>query len=180
ERIVERDQLLRLTSAEHRRLVERNVPRVSTTPRRRALACMVDEDAAHDPRGDGEEMGAVAPVVLPDAGKPQVRLVCELGGLERVPRSLVAQVRARDAPQLAVDHRHQLVERPRVAVAEALEEDRDLVRRGGVTVVHGTASRVPLARRALLVSIGAVAAYARRNSLQSWWPRGESNTRHAV
>ena len=54
---------------------------------------MVDEDAAHDPRGDGKEMGAVAPVVLPDAGKPQVRLVCELGGLERVPRSLVAQVR---------------------------------------------------------------------------------------
>jgi len=114
---------------------------------------MVDEDAAHHPRGNGEEMGAVAPIVLPDAGQTEIRLVRELGGLERMPRTLMAEMRARQAPQLGMNHRHQLVERLRVAITDTLEEPRDLVRGARLVVARDAVVRFSLARRAVLASL---------------------------
>jgi hypothetical protein len=92
---------------------------------------VVDEDAAHDLRGDGVEVRAALPpglrAVLP--GEPQVRLVDERRRLERVARPLAAHLPARDAAQLGVDERGQPVERRGVAPAPVREQLRDLLRR---------------------------------------------------
>src|ERR1041385_9245254 len=134
---VERHQVIGPIDTDRFGLVERYVRMASPALPRRALARMIDEYAPHGSGGDCEEVGAVPPIVPHGPSEPQVDLVRELGGLERVPWPLAAQVRAGDTPQLGVNHGHQPLASVPVAVAQALEEQGHLVRGFGVAGAHG-------------------------------------------
>jgi hypothetical protein len=90
----------------------------------------VDEDAAHALRAEREEVRAVLPGDLPDLHEPQVRLVDEGGGLECVPGRLTPHPGVGERAELAVDERHQPLERDVVAVAPREEQSGEVGRRG--------------------------------------------------
>jgi hypothetical protein len=89
----------------------------------------VDEDAAHALRAEREEVRAVLPGDLPDLHEPQVRLVDEGGGLECVPGRLTPHPGVGERAELAVDERHQPLERDVVAVAPREEQSGEIGRR---------------------------------------------------
>src|SRR6202043_2609587 len=68
-----------------------------------AFPRMVDEDLPHHPGRDAEEVRAVFPahVWLPD--QPQIGLMNEGGGLQRVIPSFAPHVRARSTTELSMD-----------------------------------------------------------------------------
>jgi hypothetical protein len=78
---------------------------------------VVDEDAAHDLRGDGEELRAVLPGDVLPVNQPQVSLVDERRGLQGLGVALVLEVRGGQPPQLVVDQFEQL--RGRLPIARA-------------------------------------------------------------
>ena len=94
-----------------------NVTRWSAPPRFWLFARPgeIDEHAAHQPGGHREEVRAILPLDPPDINQPEVDLVDERGGLEHVVRTLAGHVPLRDASQLAVDEREQLLDGPVVA-----------------------------------------------------------------
>ena len=57
------------------------------------LARVVDQDAPHHLRGDAEEVRATLPGDAILAGEPEVRLVDQGGGLQRVVRPFAAKIR---------------------------------------------------------------------------------------
>jgi hypothetical protein len=73
------------------------------------LAGVIDQNATHHLRRDPEEMRAVFPVDTALRDQPKVRLVHDVGRLERVARALLAQVRRRELPEFAVHDHHQLL-----------------------------------------------------------------------
>src|SRR5947208_691581 len=76
----------------------------------------LDEDAPHGLGGRGEEVGSPVPGpvrVGPD--QPQVRLVDQRGGLERLPSGLVRQVPSSQPAQFGVDQREEVTARLPVA-----------------------------------------------------------------
>jgi hypothetical protein len=67
---------------------------------------LVNEDAAHRLGRGGEEVPAPVPVARLDAAdQPEIGLVNQGGGLERLARLLLRQARRREFPQLVVDQR---------------------------------------------------------------------------
>jgi hypothetical protein len=46
------------------------------------MASMIHQDAAHQARGDGEEMGAVSPLHPPLVHEAEVRLIHQCGALQ--------------------------------------------------------------------------------------------------
>ena len=89
---------------------------------------MIDEDAAHDGGRDGEEVRAVAPLHAPLIDEPQVALVHERGGLERVLASLAAHGALGVPAQLLVDRGDEPVRRGLVAASPGEEEPGDVRR----------------------------------------------------
>lgn len=71
---------------------------------------MVDEDLAHGPGGDGDEMGAALPG---DAGVDQLEegLVDQGGGLQSMAGILAAHVFIRQLPQVVVHQWHEFIQR---------------------------------------------------------------------
>lgn len=67
----------------------------------------LDEDLPHRPRGDAEEVRAALERQVRALEEPEVRLVHEGRGLERVPGPLEPRVPARDAPEVGIDERHE-------------------------------------------------------------------------
>src|SRR5262249_16452396 len=61
----------------------------------------LDEDSPHGLRRGREEVAAAVELLVPD--EPQVRLVDECRGLERLPRLLPRQAQRGELPQLVVD-----------------------------------------------------------------------------
>ena len=57
-------------------------------------AGLLDQDAAHGLGGGGKEMAPAVPVSLRRADQPQVRLVDEGSGLQRLPRLFLGQLLA--------------------------------------------------------------------------------------
>src|SRR5262249_23757106 len=82
-----------------------------------ARSGMIDEHAAHEACGNGDEVRAILPGQAPGVDQPDERLVDERGGLQRMAAALAAHVRAGEAPQLTVDQRQQALERVLVAAA---------------------------------------------------------------
>jgi hypothetical protein len=71
-------------------------------------AGILHEDLPHG-LGGGEEVAAAVPVLrLPGVHQPQVCLMHQGGGLERLPRLLLGQPLRRQLPQLVVDQRQEL------------------------------------------------------------------------
>ena len=90
-----------------------------------ALARVVDEDPPHDPRGDGEEVPPVAPLYAADAGQPQVGLVYQAGGVERVPGAFSGEAPAGQVAEVIVDPGHQPPEGVGIAAAHGPQQLRD-------------------------------------------------------
>src|SRR5215207_6612199 len=126
ERLVQRDQLGRTLLADDGHLRERHLHGPAAALGAVTVARVVEQDASHDLRGDGEEVRAVLPVHALLVDEPEVRLVDERRRLERVPRVLAPHEVARDAVQLSLDEREEAFERRPVAVAPCDEQPRDL------------------------------------------------------
>ena len=69
---------------------------------------MIHEHLAHDAGGDREELRAAVPVEVGRARQPQIGLVDQAAGLERMAAALPPHVAAGLAPQLAVQDREEL------------------------------------------------------------------------
>ena len=94
---------------------------------RRAL---LDEDAAHGLGRRGEEVAAAVPA--PGrlvADQPEVGLVDQGRGLERLARLLLRQPLGGELAQLVVDQRQELLGRLRVALLDGREDACDVVHR---------------------------------------------------
>jgi hypothetical protein len=89
--------------------------------RRLILACVVNQYAAHQVRGDPEEVGAVLPLDVVLVDQAQEDFVDEGGGLQRVVVPLAPDVIAGQPPQFFVNQRHQLVEGTPLPVAPPLQ-----------------------------------------------------------
>src|SRR5262245_59153913 len=91
------------------------------------MAGVVDEDAADQVGGKGEELGAARPVESGMAVEPQIGLMDDGGGLQGMPSPLAAQLLGGDAPQLVVDQRQNLLRGLLIAAAPALQQASDLL-----------------------------------------------------
>jgi len=98
---------------------------------------IVQENPAHQPRGDREKVRAVAPVDAPLIDELHIRLVDERGGLKHVIAPLAREMPRRDDAQLVVDERHQPVERLAVASLPLLQQLGNLRRRRGGFGISG-------------------------------------------
>ena len=85
---------------------------------------MIDQDAAHRPRRGAEEVRPVLPRRLV-VRQSQVRLVDEVGRVNRVTAALAAQVTAREPFQLGVDQGGKAGLDVPPAVAQRFEENGD-------------------------------------------------------
>jgi hypothetical protein len=83
-------------------------------------AGMIDEDAAHGPRCDGHEVGAVLEGNV-GVDQPDVGFVDERAGLECVVGALGLQGPPRQTGELAVDDGQQPIERVAVTAAPRLQ-----------------------------------------------------------
>jgi len=80
-------------------------PREQSTFAGAPLARMVDQDLPHRSRGYAEKVRAVLPSHSPLIHQPEVRLVDERGGLERVIRSLPTHIGGSDPAQFRLNGR---------------------------------------------------------------------------
>ena len=127
KRLVEGDQVNLLSARHAHRLVERESDFRPAALLRPLHPRVVDEDAAHQVGGDGEEVGAALPRHVLRVHQPEVRLVDERRGLERVTGALAPEVARRLEAQLLVDERDEPVERLPVTAPPLLKELRHAV-----------------------------------------------------
>ena len=81
----------------------------------------LDEDAAHGLGGGGEEVSAAVPMLrFLHVHQPQVRLVDQRGGLERLAGLFLGQLLAGELPQFVVDQRQELRRRRAGRLARSL------------------------------------------------------------
>jgi hypothetical protein len=90
---------------------------------------VIDQDAAHDVRGDTKEMRSILPVDLPLIDEPDEDLVHQGRRLQGVVSPFAPKLAGRDAPELRIDEWQQLVERSPVAATPIAEQCRDIARR---------------------------------------------------
>lgn len=88
-------------------------------------AGVVDQDAAHHLRGDGQEVRFVGECGGVASEQAHVGLVDQRRRLQRVSRILALQPAYGDAMQLAVDERDQFLGCRLVSVAQAVQQNRD-------------------------------------------------------
>ena len=95
-------------------------------------AGILDQDAAHGLGGGGEEVPAAVPApILRRADEPEVRLVDQGGGLERLAGPLPGQPMRGQPAELVVDQRQELIGRSGVALLDGREDAGDVVHRRG-------------------------------------------------
>ena len=90
---------------------------------------VIDQDAAHDVRGDTEEMRSVLPVHPPLIDEADERLVDKGGRLQSVVGALAPKLTGGNASELRIDEGQQPVERSPVAATPIAEQRRDVARR---------------------------------------------------
>ena len=93
-------------------------------------AGMVDEDLAHELRGDAEEMDAALPGGLALVDEAHVGFMDEGSGLQGVVATFAAEVALGQTAEFLVDERRELIERRLVALLPVNEELSDFFRRG--------------------------------------------------
>jgi hypothetical protein len=105
----------------------------------------IDENPAHAPRGDAEEVASVLPLDLRLVDQAQVGLVDERGHLQRLIAALAPHVGSGNLAKLAVDGGEQAVARIGVALAPRLEHLRDVGRFARIThePCPGSARTIP-------------------------------------
>src|SRR5436305_10152784 len=87
-----------------------------------APPCAVDQDPPHHAGGDGEEMGPIPPVDGLEIAEPQESLVHQIAGLQSRPLPLAVEIAPRQAAQLAVHQRCELLQRAFIASPPILEK----------------------------------------------------------
>ena len=94
---------------------------------------VLHENLPHGATGNGQEMSSI---VIRDvrAGKLRVGFMHQLGGAERVARNFVAQLEARERPELIVDESEEVVEGCRIARAPRRQKARDLRLHGAPSI----------------------------------------------
>ena len=93
-------------------------------------ASIFNENAAHGLGGSREEVTAAVPVlVCTTAYQPQISLVNEGRGIQRLTRLFLGQFARRQAPQFVVHERQQLLGGVRVALFNGGENDGNLIHR---------------------------------------------------
>ena len=122
------------------RVIKWNLPHAISALAGRMRARMVDENPSHRLGRDPEEVGPVLPFHRPLVDELEEGLVDERRRLQGVVRALLSHVAGRELPQLAMDLRHQPVERLLLAIAPLLQEPGDLGR-GTVHFLKDTAPR---------------------------------------
>ena len=108
QRIVEHQQLAVGGLDRADAFVQRD-PHTARPLGRQTLACVIDEDAAHDLRGDAEELGSIDPRHALLSHQPYVGLVYERRRLQRVVSALAPEVGGGPLPKLVVDERDQVL-----------------------------------------------------------------------
>ncbi len=88
-----------------------------------ALPRVIDQYATHGLRGGAVEVDAIVEMSLAGAGQAEIGFVNERGRLERVILALAKHIVIGQLPQLAVDERHELLERVRVALVPSSERE---------------------------------------------------------
>ena len=73
-------------------------------------ARVIDQNPAHHPRRNAEEVSPISPVGVSLVGQTQVQLVNERGRLQRRGTSVTAKLACGNATQLRVHERHQLIQ----------------------------------------------------------------------
>jgi hypothetical protein len=126
---VERQHLFDFAVAQQEHVVSRIEPDrtvIAATFESGACPRVIDEDAAHGLRCDPEKTFTVGGSELALLQEPQIDLVDERCGRQRVTWRLAAELPPRDLAELVVDERHELFERFTIARAPAREQLRDL------------------------------------------------------
>ena len=106
-----------------------------------AFARPVDQHVAHHPRRQREEMAAIADREPLAIHQPEVGLVHQRGGAQRVAGLFAHRLPVRQHAKLAVERREQGIERRLVAVPPGYEQAGHVIRRISACV-HGV-RRVP-------------------------------------
>jgi hypothetical protein len=91
-----------------------------------ALARVINHDASHQLRGDGEKVWPVLPARMCLVDKLKISLVNEGSGLQGVPLSFTTHIIVSQAMQFGLHQRNQLIERGRVSAAPVCQKLRDL------------------------------------------------------
>src|SRR6266404_694386 len=134
---------------------------------------MIDQDAAHEPGGKGEEM---RPVLQRDIGlnETQERLVHHRGCLQGMAAALPTHVVAGEAPQFVIDQRRQALQRLRVTRSPLGQQLCEVCRRShrGFLVIWAKITALgPKSRRSLSIA-GAgrdvLVFYGRMRGFSSW------------
>lgn len=107
--------------------VERHHGGGSASFARHAGARVIHEDPAHDFRCNPEELRAVLPGNALLIDEPEVQLVDESRGYQRVLPPFAPQMPGGDATQLGIDQREQRVSRRRVALRPAEQQASDVL-----------------------------------------------------
>src|SRR5262245_38195799 len=126
ERVVESEELQAGSETGDETLVERDVGLRSPALPGVPVAGVVDEDSAHHPSRNAEEVRAVLPDDPLLVDEAQVGLVYEGRGLERVARPLRAKVGRRSPLEVGVEELHQLLDDATVALPPGEEKVRHL------------------------------------------------------
>ena len=105
---------------------------VAAVLRASLAAGAVDQDPPHGLGRGGEEVAAAVPVPgsLSASDQPEVRLVDQGRGLERLAGLLLRQLLGGQLAQLVVDQRQELLGRLRVALLDGREDAGDVVHAG--------------------------------------------------
>ena len=89
---------------------------------------MIDQDLAHETRGDADKVRAILPARVRGLCQAQEHLVDQRRRLERVAQPLAAHVGTRQSVQLPFDQRHQFVPRGFVTFIPRTQQLGDRVR----------------------------------------------------
>ena len=85
----------------------------------------VNEDSPHHPCSDRQKVHAISPGDFFHVDQSQIRLVDQGRGLQRMARTLLAHVAVRQASQLDIEERGQLIERGNISPGPRLQETGD-------------------------------------------------------
>jgi hypothetical protein len=103
---------------------EGNPATTAAVPPRRLAARIVDQDETHGFGGSGKEVTAARELSI--ANQPQVCLMNQTGGLQRLPRFLLRQLLAGELAQLVIDQRQELLSGLKVALLDGGQDTGDV------------------------------------------------------
>lgn len=132
ERVIEFDQVSIRFGREQQRTIEGDAGGTAASFGTPSCLCVIDQDAPHDARGDGKEMGPTRPLHI-GIDESEKGFVDERSGLQRVAGIFGTEVPFGQAVEFVVDVGEKLVARNGVTLAPGEEEATD---RGRVRHAH--------------------------------------------